>query len=416
MTGPGGVGKTRLAMDVAAEVADRRQGRVAVIALAAVTDPTRVPHAVVSTLGLQITGDIGVWSVADALAGQSMLLVLDNCEHVVSACRELVTALQLRGVRVLATSRVGLHAPGEYVLRLQTLPLPDDGTDVPGLLRTPSVQAFVQHARRTRPDFVLTDADTGPVTEIVRRLDGLPLAIELAAAQLAALSVPALRDRLGRALDALTTERPAVDARHRTLRATIDWSYRLLAPPDRHLLSAVAAFPGGVDLTTMETLADELLPGIDPLTVITRLVDASLLVVDEPAMTRYTLLHTVRQFLFDELDTGQQDLAIRRFLAYIRRSALEIGTALHSPQEPDADRRLRAELANLRAARDLATARGDVELLIDLTLALDEASIWRGMPEVWTWSLELADDPAHPRTSPRDRGARQRGDGRLAAR
>ncbi|MGS0684540.1 BTAD domain-containing putative transcriptional regulator [Nakamurella sp. GG22] len=400
VTGPGGVGKTRLTMDVAAEVADRRQSRVAVVALAAVMDSNRVPHAVVSSLGLRVTGDIGVWSVADALADQSILLVLDNCEHVVAACRELVTALQSRGVRVLATSRVRLHVPGEYVLRLQPLPLPDDATDLPGLLGTPSVQALVQHARRMRPDFELTTADTGPVTEIVRRLDGLPLAIELAAAQLAAVSVRAVRDRLGRALDALTTERPAADARHRTLRATIDWSYRLLAPPDRHLLSAVAAFPGGVDLTTMEQLGNELLPGIDPLTAITRLVDASLLVVDQPTMTRYTLLHTVRQFLFNELDTDQQDTAIRRFLASERRTALEIGTALHSAQEPDADQRLRAELANLRAARDLATTRGDVELLIDLTLALDEASIWRGMPEVWAWSLELADDPAlpgHPR-------------------
>jgi len=401
VTGPGGVGKTRLALDVAAELAERRQGGVAVITLATVTEPNRVPEAVASTLGLRISGVIGPHSVADALVGESLLLVLDNCEHVAAACRELITELLTRGLRVLATSRINLHVRDEFVLRLQPFPLPGKDTPLPDLVREPSVRAFIEHARRVRGEFTLTAADAAPLIEVIHRLDGLPLAIELAAAQLAALPIPALRARLSRALDALAIERPSVDARHRTLRATIDWSYGLLATADRHVLSAVAVFPGGIDLTSLEELTAELVPGIDPLVVVTRLVDTSLIVPDQETMTRYTLLDTVRQFLLDGLGVEQRQSTEGRFLKWAGAAALGIGSDLHSADEPAADRRLRAELANLRAARDLARAGGNLELRIDITLALDEASIWRGMHEVWGWSLELADDPA-VRGNPRE--------------
>jgi len=395
VTGPGGVGKTRLVLDVAATLGDRDAGDAVLVTLAAVADADRVPDAVASTLGLRLAGHTSPAGVADALAGQQLLLVLDNCEHVVSACRELVTALRSRapGVRVLATSRVSLHAPGEFVIRLQPLPLPRDDTDHDGLLRQPSVQAFVEHARRRRGGFTLNSVDAGPVVEVIRRLDGLPLAIELAAGQLAVMPVEALRDRLGRALDALSAERPEDDSRHRTLRTTVSWSYRLLSPGERAVLRALAPFPGGTDLATVEQLATETVPGTDPLVLLSRLVDASLVAAD-PTGGRYLLLDTVRTFLLDELDADdERTQAEDRFLAWARQAAHEIGVGLSGPDEPAADRRLRADLPNLRAARDLARSRGDLDLRIDITLALDDASVWRDLRELWSWPLGLVDDP-----------------------
>jgi len=395
VTGPGGVGKTRLALDVAAALGERDAGDAVLVTLAAIAEADRVPDGVASTLGLRLAGETTPTGVADALAGERMLLVLDNCEHVVSACRELVTALRSRapGVRVLATSRVSLHAPGEFVIRLQPLPLPRDDTDLERLARQPSVQAFVEHARRRRGGFTLSRTDVGPVVEVIRRLDGLPLAIELAAGQLAVMPVEALRDRLGRALDALSADRPEDDSRHRTLRTTVSWSYRLLASGERALLRALAPFPGGVDLATVEHLATETVPGTDPLVVLSRLVDASLVAAD-PTGGRYLLLDTVRTFLLDELEAdAERTAAENRFLAWARQAANEIGAALSGPDEPAADRRLRADLPNLRAARDLARSRGDLDLTVDVTLALDDASVWRGLRELWFWSLGLVDDP-----------------------
>lgn len=403
VTGPGGVGKTRLALDVAADLGQRAGAQSVLVALAAVTDPARVPEAVASTLGLRITPDASPAGVADALAAHRLLLVLDNCEHVAAACRELITALQTRapGVRILATSRVTLHVPGEFVVRLQPLPLPRDTTDLQALSRQPSVLAFLEHGRRRSPDFTLTTDDAGPLVEVIRRLDGLPLAIELAAGQLAVLSVTALRDRLGRALDVLGADRPEEDARQRTLRATIRWSYCLLTSPEQALLRALAPFPGGADLATVEMLAADTVHGTDPLVVLARLVDASLVVTDVQRTGRYSLLETVRDFLLHDIDLrGERASAERRFLSWARRSALDIGAQLFSADEAAADRRLRAELANLRAARDLARLRGDEDLRVDITLAFDEAAIWRDIQELWSWCLELADDPrlaGHPR-------------------
>jgi predicted ATPase/DNA-binding SARP family transcriptional activator len=383
VTGPGGVGKTRLSLDVVADLTERG-AEAALVTLAEVTEGARVAGAVVTALRLRIGGDTTPDAVAHALAERPLLLLLDNCEHVAPACRDLVAALLRRapGVRVLATSRVTLHVPGEYVVRLQPL------------TGQPAVRAFVEHARRRDPAFALAAADADAVAEVVRRIDGLPLAIELAAGQLAVLPPAALRDRLGRALDALSAERPAGDERHRTLRTTIDWSYRLLADGERALLRALATFPGGADLATVETLAARAMPGTDPLVALRRLVDASL-VSPDGRDGRYTILETVRAFLLEDAAArGEREAADREFLAWALRTARSLGEALSGPDTAAADRRLRAELANLRAARDLARARGDVDLVIDVTLSLDEAVAFRNLEELWHWSVELAADPA----------------------
>ena len=182
VTGPGGVGKTRLALDVAAEVSEDGGAPVRVVDLAAVEEASRVCQSVASTLGLRTAGNVTPADVASAIGESRLLLVLDNCEHVAQACRDLVTTLDARSprVRVLATSRVTLHAPGEYVVRIQPLPVPATTTDLAQAERQASVRAFVEHARRRHHEFRLEPDDLAPLMEVLRHLDGLPLAIELA--------------------------------------------------------------------------------------------------------------------------------------------------------------------------------------------------------------------------------------------
>ena len=402
VTGPGGVGKTRLALDVAAELSEDGGAPVRVVDLAAVEEASRVCQSVASTLGLRTAGDVAPGDVAAALGDNRLLLVLDNCEHVAQACRDLVTTLDARspGVRVLATSRVTLHAPGEYVVRIQPLPVPTTTTGLDHAERQASVRAFVEHARRRHHEFRLDPDDLPPLMDVLRHLDGLPLAIELAAGQAAMMPIPAVRDRLGRALDLHTGASGPEDERQRTLRLTIQWSYALLGQAEQALLRSMAPFLGGVDLSGVETLAADVVPGTDPLPVLQRLVDASLVVVD-PTLTRYRLLFTVRAFLLDELaGNGELLEAEERFLTWACDTAAELGDALFSPDEGAADRRLRAELANLRAARDLARRHDRLDACIDITVATTEASIWRDLRELWAWGLELADEPVlvgHPR-------------------
>jgi predicted ATPase/DNA-binding SARP family transcriptional activator len=393
LTGPGGVGKTRLALDIAADLPV--PGETVVVPLAVVDRADRVGQAVVSSLGLRISGDAGPDRIAAGLADRDLLLVLDNCEHVAPACRDLVVALRrgAPGVRVLATSRVTLQVPGEYVLRLQPLPVPSDLTDLASLRRQPSVRAFVEHARRRRPDFELTSEGAPDLVEVLRRLDGLPLGIELAARQVAVMPLAAVRARLDRALDLSTGRQGLEEERQRTLRTTIESSYRLLTADEQRLLRAVAPFIGGVDLATVEVLAGRM-EG-DPLDHLHRLVDSSLLVADAES-ARYRLLFTVRAFLVDEIiSLGETEESHARFVERCRAIAADIEARMPGPDEAATDRRLRAEVDNLRAARDLAPADAKVAI----TVAVNQVVTWRDLREIWSWSVELADDPTlvtHP--------------------
>lgn len=404
VTGPGGVGKTRLALEVAAGLAEADQVDAAVVDLAAVDDGARLVQAVASTLGLKLIAAVPATplEVATALGEAPLLLVLDNAEHVVSACRDLVEALDRHApaVRVLVTSRVTLHVAGEYVVRLQPLPVPREATDLVSLERQPSVRAFLEHARRRDRGFELTALEAGPLVEVLQHLDGLPLAIELVAGQVAMLPLSAVRDRLGRALDLAGAGDGPDDGRQRTLRLTIRWSYDRLTSQQQALVRSIAAYPGGVDLATVELLAGDVAAGHDPVRLLQGLVDASLLDVD-PGRTRYRLLFTVRTFLLEEsLRLGESREVEDRYLRWAVRAAGEIGADLTSAADGAADRRLRSELDNLRAARDLARAHGLLDLRVQITLSVDQGSLWRDLREVWSWCLELAADPAvagHPR-------------------
>lgn len=393
LTGPGGIGKTRLALDIAATLPEGAES--VVVPLARVDREEHVGAAVVAGLDLRIAGEAGPAQLAAALADRDLLLVLDNCEHVVGACRELVVALRRTAprVRVLATSRVTVQVPGEYVVRLQPLAVPREGSDLASLQRQSSVRAFVEHARLRRADFALTDDEVPDLVEVLRRLDGLPLGIELAARQVAVMPVRAVRERLDRALD-LSTGRGASEAgRQSTLRTTIGSSYHLLSEDEQSLLRAIAPFIGGVDLETVEWLARGLAG--DPLDLLHTLVDSSLLVADAGS-ARYRLLFTVRAFLVDELQRlGQQDTAYTGFVERCLAVAEEIGDTMLGPHEADTDRRLRAEMDNLRSARKVAGPDGRVAI----TLAVNRVVTWRDLPEVWAWAVELAEDPTlagHP--------------------
>jgi predicted ATPase/DNA-binding SARP family transcriptional activator len=390
LTGPGGVGKTRLALDIAA---GWDESEAVVVALGAVARPERVAQAVASRLGLRLTGEVRADDVALALTERRLLLVLDNGEHVVDACRELVVAVRRAAsdVRVLATSRVTLQAPGEYVVRLQPLPVPREVTDLDALRRQPGVRAFVEHARRRTPGYDLAAADAADLVEVLRRLDGLPLGIELAARQVGVMPMRAVRERLDRALDLATGRSGPEDTRQRTLRVSIASSYELLDEPEQRLLRALAVFPGGVDLATVEALAhgDE-----DPLDRLHALVDASLLVADA-ASGRYRVLFIVRAFLIDTLEAlGETEAARRTFLSRCVEVADEIREGVYGVDEPAHDRRLRSELDNFRAARDLARERGDLDTVERITLSLIQVVTWRDLREIWGWAIELADDPA----------------------
>ncbi|HYF73060.1 MAG TPA: hypothetical protein VD864_09575, partial [Nocardioides sp.] len=292
--------------------------------------------------------------------------------------------------------------------------------DLDALRRQPAVRAFLEHARRRRPGYDIDAADAVHLVEVLRRLDGLPLGIELAARQVGVMPLRDVRNRLDRALDLAIGRPSAEDRRQRTLRASIDSSYRMLDDAARALLLSLAPFPGGFDVATVEAMAAG---PEDPLDTLHRLVDASLLVA-EPRLGRFRLLFTVRGFLLDEL-RGQGMLAAAHDAFVARCVALseELGDLAIGAREVEADRRLRAELDNLRAAWDLAAATGDMEARVRMCVALGDAMTWRDLRELWWWALELGREPAvvgHPNRPAvlgcAAEGARLQGDLETAAR
>jgi predicted ATPase/DNA-binding SARP family transcriptional activator len=392
--GPGGVGKTRLAL----EVAGRREP-AGVLLLASVTAADAIPHALAAALNLQVTrGNVLAACVAHLAAGPGLLLV-DNCEHLLDGVRDAVAAL-LDGcaqLTVLATSREPLGLPGECASRLAPLPVPaaEDGR---ALERVPAVEVFLDRAARVRPGFAPDADELRLVAGIVRRLDGMPLAIELAAGRLSTFSLAELADRLQRSLDLLGGARPAPDARHRTLRATIDWSYRLLPEPKQRLFRHLAVFPDGVDLATAEAVAADLGAGGDPAAALAHLVDGSMIdAAASAAGTRYRMLETLRAFGLDRLAAaGELDAAAQRLLAWARDLTGWIDATVIGPDEPWADAALRRELPNLRAAWRLARERGDVDTAGAMVARLHMAVVWRDLIEIRGWAEELAGQPGVP--------------------
>jgi predicted ATPase/DNA-binding SARP family transcriptional activator len=390
LVGAGGVGKTRVALEVA-----HSAGAATVLLLAPVTDPAGIPHALAGALNLTVVqGDVLAACLA-VLGDRPGLLVVDNCEHLLDAVRDTVGRVLAACPRlsVLATSREPLGLAPEYVFRLAPLPLPDPASVDGELSQVPSVAVFLDRAGRVRPGPPPTPAELRLVADIVRRLDGMPLAIELAAGRLSTFSLADLHARLDRALDLLGGGRPSGDARHRTLRATVEWSYQLLSEDERRLFRHLSVFVDGVDLDAAERLAADLGLQTDPGTVLSRLVDASMIEAEFVSNTRYRMLETLRAFGLDRLAAaGEDDEAVRGMLRWAIGLVRRIEVDMSTEREPEADAILRRELANLRAAWRLARRRGAVDDAAAIVVGLFDSVAYRDLVEIPGWAEELASD------------------------
>ena len=369
LTGPGGCGKTRLALALGDRVAGSFADGVRWTWLAPVSDPGPVPEAVARAVGLHETPGLSpAETVAEGVGGRELLLILDNCEHVIGACAGLADALlrSCPGLKILATSREALDVAGEVVWPVPPLSRPAAATDEdPGTLsRYEAIRLFVERAGTAAPGFALTEANAPAVARICGRLDGLPLAIELAAARARVLSPAQISARLDDALGLLTGGSRTAPSRHRTLRGALDWSHGLLSEGERALFRRLSVFAGGFELGTAEGVcAGDGLDGGDVLGLLSRLVDKSLVAVsDRGEETRYRLLATVRLYAAEKLAaSGEEERVRRRHTAFFLNLAREADDALRGPGHERWLDRMERDLGNLRDAMRRSIESGRIE-------------------------------------------------------
>ena len=383
LTGSGGCGKTRLALQVAAGAVDDFPDGAWLIELAALTEPQLVAQAVASVLDIRDEpGRDLVDVMAEALAVRRLLLVLDNCEHLLLACAELAERLLERcpGVHILATSQETLGVAGEAVTRVAPLALPKPTDPLDRMAATDAVALFVDRATLTRSDFALIEANRAAVAAICRRLDGIPLAIELAAARVNLLSAAQIAERLDDRFRLLSGGSRTALPRHQTLRATFDWSHDLLSEPEQTLFRRLAVFAGGWTLEATEAIGaggdGRAGPGGgDTLDLLDRLVSRSLVVVEEQdGASRFRLLETVRQYATERLvAAGDMPVMRARHLAWCAALARAAEPNLTGPDQAEWLHRLAAEYDNLRAAMEWAASETDSAHEL-LQLAAD---LWR---------------------------------------
>src|SRR5579884_1061615 len=366
LTGSGGCGKTRLAAQVGADLlADFADG-VWLVELAAIADPALVPQTVASTLGIrEEPGQRLLETLQQHLKPKSLLLLLDNCEHLSAACAQLAeTLLQAcPNLRILASSREALGIAGELAYRVPSLSLPElprlpsaEAALVPALARCEATRLFVERAALSYPGFALTEQNAPAVAQVCVRLDGIPLAIELAAARIKVLSADQIAARLDDRFRLLTGGSRTALPRQQTLRALIDWSYDLLSEAERTLLRRLSVFAGGWTLEAAEAVCSA-----DALHLLTSLVDKSLAVYEEQAgEARYRLLETVREYARDRLlESGEMEEVRERHFAFFLRMAEEIEPKLTGLEQAAWLDRLEGEYDNLRAASGWALSAAE---------------------------------------------------------
>jgi predicted ATPase/class 3 adenylate cyclase/DNA-binding winged helix-turn-helix (wHTH) protein len=360
LTGVGGVGKTRLALRVAAEVSGDFRDGAWLCEFAPIADPAAVWEAVAACLRVEpLPGRALDESVLDYLAAKRLLLVLDNCEHVLDAVARVVDAIEQRcpHMSMLVTSREGLALAGERIVAVSPLVVPASDASRDELGQAEAVRLFCDRASAAKSDFVLTNRNHAAVGVLCRRLDGIPLAIELAAARVRSLSPEDLASRLDQRFELLTRGSRAAPDRHQTLRSTIDWSYDLLTPTERRGLERLSVFAGGCDLAAAEAvLPDDDLDAADVVEVLAQLVDKSLVVADDAAgVLRYRLLETIRQYAREQLEASGDLSALRRRHAdhYIAQ-AETAGPHLRSREHLEWTNLVMRDLDNLRSVLDWA--------------------------------------------------------------
>src|SRR5271156_1744840 len=397
LTGVGGVGKTRLALEVAGRLIDEFPDGVWFFELAAVTDPAAVPDAVAAVLGItQQPGRSVAQSVAAALEGRVRLLGVDNCEHGLDAAADLIEAILAASAttKVVATSREGLGIADE-----QLWPVPS--LDVDAGIDSAAVNLFVERAQHVSPRFAVgEDGDAGAVVEICRRLDGIPLAIELAASRMAAMTASEVRDRLDHRFRLLVGSRRALE-RHHTLRHAVAWSYDLLADTEKALLDRCSVFAGGFDLHSACAVAgsDDDFATLD---LLDALVRKSLLVADRSSgRTRFSMLETIRQFAEEQLVARGEASQIRAAHSrYFAGREADIMALWDSPRQRAAYDWFTVELANLRTAFRWAADHGDLDVAATIASYVGWLGALVQTLEPIAWAEELI-EPAgavdHPR-------------------
>ena len=370
LTGIGGVGKTRLALRAAAGLRRAFRDGVWLVQLDQLSDPELVAQAVAGALGLQDrAGYAPAATLADYLAGRQLLLVLDNCEHLVDAVAKLADPLlrAAAGLRVLATSRESLNIAGETVLTVPPLRVPEaeERLTAAELTRFAAVGLFAERAAQVMPGFALTEANMAAVAAICRRLEGLPLAIELAAARLPVLSPEQIDARLSDRLGLLTRGSRTQPARQQTLRASVEWSYELCSQAERLLWARVSVFVGGFELDAAEGIcADHRLAAEEVLELLAALADKSILVAAHgEGVARYRLPEPMREFGQECLkSSGEYTVLRRRHRDWHEHLARHVDIDWLSPQIADLTARLFREHANVRAAQDFCqTEPGEAE-------------------------------------------------------
>jgi predicted ATPase len=386
LTGVGGVGKTRLAMEVAARSAHDFTDGVWLVELAAVGDPAAVPEAVAAVLGItQQPGMSLADSVAAALEGRSRLLVFDNCEHVLDAAAEMIDAILSHSstVKILATSREGLRVADE-----QLWPVPS--LEVHTGVGSSAATLFVERAQGVAPGFSLAATDeAAAVVEICRRLDGIPLAIELAASRMLSMTATEVRDRLDDRFRLLIGSRRGLE-RHQTLRHAVQWSHDLLDDAEKTLLARCSVFAGGFDLAGACAVAGS---GDDfaTLDLLDALVRKSLLVADRSsARTRFSMLETIRQFAEEQLvASGGADEARAAHARYFAGRETDVLALWDGPRQREAYTWFTVELANLRAAFRWAADHSDLDTAAAIAVYAAFFGIWVEKYEPVGWAEEL---------------------------
>jgi predicted ATPase/class 3 adenylate cyclase len=405
LTGPGGVGKTRLAMQVAGQLAPRFGDGTWLCELAPVRDAAGVDDAVATVFAVTArAGQSTREALVDFLRNQELLIVLDNCEHLLAGVAALAAVLQRSCPRlaILATSREGLGIDGERLVPVPSLAVPaaDDGLEV--IMQAEAVRLFTDRATAVKPDFTVTPENAAAVVAICRRLDGVPLAIELAAARVPAMTPAELARRLDRSFAVLAGARRGAVDRHQTLRAAIDWSFELLAEPEQALLGRLAVFAGGCTLEAAEKVCGG--DGIDPDIVFdltASLVARSLVVADEHGPeSRYRLLDTIRQYGEEHLDgTGHSERWRARHAEYYTDLLSKVRD--HARDFRDKvfwAARLSAEQDNLLAAWSWAIDTGHVDTAFSILAGFAPCEIWNSYALLLpgTAALELPGAAGHP--------------------
>jgi predicted ATPase/DNA-binding CsgD family transcriptional regulator len=410
LTGPGGVGKTRLALRLAGHARRAFPDGVALVELAEVKSAELVPHAVAQALGFrdQPSG----WTndaLADRLAERHLLLVLDNCEHLIVACALLVRRILARAseVHILTTSREAMKVGGEHTYAVPPLPVPewDLRSRAADLDQYDGVRLFVDRAQARVPGFTITEQNAPHVAQICKRLDGIPLAIELAADRVRALPVEQINARLSSRLRLLTTGDRSASARHQTLLASITWSHDLCSRPEQVLWSRLSVFPGSFAVSTAESVCtdDDLTPDA-VLDLLTELVEKSILVREEDAgpEARYRMLGALREFGHERLVVSGDDLAVRaRLVSWCAALAADYRDGWFGPGQQEWMRRVRAEHQNVAAALGFALDDREPAQAMEIASNLNPYWVTAGLMSEGRHWLRRGVEESEPGTSGR---------------